>query len=101
MEGPSIGAPATGSPGPADAVPASPVTGVLVKIEAAGLTDVTGFSLRLDDGRVIAFRIGTLENGDQFPPGHLAEHMATSLPVRVFFRANGTDLVVYRLEDAP
>ena len=49
----------------------------------------------------MTFKIGTLENGAEFPPGHLAEHLATSSPVRVYFRAEGPDLVVYRLEDAP
>ena len=99
IETASIVAPASGTPGPADQVPASPVTGVLVRIDSSGLAAVAGFDLRLDDGRVLSFRIGTLENGDVFPPGHLAEHLATSAPVRVYFRVSGTDLVVYRLED--
>ena len=44
--------------------------------------------------------VGTLENGVEFPPGHLAEHLASSSPLRVFFRPEGDRLVVYRLEDA-
>ena len=95
----SIVAPADGTPGATEQVPASPVTGILVKIDSSGLANVAGFDLRLDDGRVLSFRIGTLENGDVFPPGHLAEHLATSAPVRVYFRVSGTALVVYRLED--
>ncbi len=83
------------------AAPTSPVDGVLIHIDAAGLSQVTGFTLRLATGREITFKIGTLENGDQFPPGHLAEHLATSTPIRVYFRPQGSDLVVYRLEDAP
>ena len=77
----------------------SPVTGRLTHIDAEGLTKVTAFRLRLDDGREIDFEIGVLENGAQFPPGHLAEHMANASPVRVFFRDEGGHLVVYRLED--
>jgi hypothetical protein len=92
----SIEAPASGSPG----APASPVVGVLLAVDARGLTDVKGFTVRTDDGRELAFEIGTLENGVDFPPGHLAEHLAGSTPVRVFFRADGDRLVVYRLEDA-
>jgi hypothetical protein len=88
------------SPGSSQAALASPVTGVLVHIDSTGLAAVSGFRLRLDDGREVTFRIGTLENGDQFPPGHLAEHMASSDPVRVYFRPDGSDLVVYRIEDA-
>ncbi len=77
----------------------SPVTGRLTHIDSEGLTKVTAFRLRTDDGREIDFEIGVLENGAQFPPGHLAEHMANASPVRVFFRDEGGHLVVYRLED--
>lgn len=78
----------------------SPVVGQLVKLDSAGLAKVTGFRLRTDDGRELEFRIGILENGAEFPPGHLAEHMALGAPVRVFFRDEGGERVVYRLEDA-
>jgi hypothetical protein len=100
----SIAEPASAAPDDtvaASAMPASPVDGVLIHIDATGLSDVSGFTLRLVTGREITFRMGTLENGDQFPPGHLASHMASSAPIRVWFRADGPDLVVYRLEDAP
>ena len=94
----SLSVPASGTPG---AEPVSPVDGILTDIDSEGLTKVTGFTLRTNDGQSITFRIGTLENGADFPPGHLAEHLATSSPVRVYFRADAPDLVVYRLEDAP
>ena len=94
----SLGVPASGTPA---AEPASPVDGILTDIDSEGLTKVTAFTLRTGDGQSITFRIGTLENGAEFPPGHLAEHLATSSPVRVYFRPDGADLVVYRLEDAP
>lgn len=104
IESASIAAPASGTPAASDSPAAtltSPVDGVLTHIDATGLTQVTGFTLRLVTGRVVTFRLGVLENGDQFPPGHLAEHLATSVPVRVYFRPEGSDLVVYRIEDAP
>jgi len=82
------------------AVPPSPVTGVLLGVTAEGLADVKGFRLRTGDGQEIDFEIGTLENGVEFPPGHLAEHLASSSPVRVFFRPEGDRLVAYRIEDA-
>ncbi len=92
--GPAIsGAPAGGE------LPASPVTGVVTDIEATGLTSVAAITLRTADGVQTVFRIGLLENGAEFPPGHLSEHMATSSPVRVFFREEGGEMVVYRLED--
>jgi hypothetical protein len=81
-------------------LPASPVTGVVTEVSASGLADVSGMTLRLDDGRSFEFRIGSLENGAEFPPGHLKEHMATSSPVKVWFRLEGTELVAYRIEDA-
>ncbi len=100
--------PAPGSAGPASFAPAesglpdalaSPVTGRLTRIDAQGLTKVKGFTLRLEDGREVAFTLGTLENGATVPPGHLAEHMASSSAVKVFFRDVDGVLVVYRLED--
>ena len=104
--GPAITPDVTPAPSPASsaastpAVPASPVTGVLLGVTAEGLADVKGFRLRTGDGQEIDFEIGTLENGVEFPPGHLAEHLASSSPVRVFFRPDGDCLVVYRIEDA-
>jgi hypothetical protein len=94
----SINVPASGTPA---ADTGSPIDGILTDIDSEGLTRVTGFRLRTNDGQEIAFKIGTLENGAEFPPGHLAEHLATSSPIRVYFREQGPDLVVYRLEDAP
>jgi hypothetical protein len=81
-------------------VPESPIAGIVVAIDSAGLNQVTGFTLRTNAGATVAFTIGTLENGDEFPPGHLKEHQATAAPVLVFFRQAGDQLVVYRIEDA-
>ena len=80
--------------------PASPVVGVLVSVDSHGLADVRGFDLRLEDGRVLNFTLGVFENPTEFPPGHLAEHLASSSPIRVFFRSEAGGLVVYRIEDA-
>lgn len=82
------------------AAPVSPATGVVLRVTAEGLTQVKGFRLRTGEGQEIELEIGTLENGVEFPPGHLAEHLASSTPVRVFFRAEGDRLVAYRIEDA-
>ena len=95
----AAGTPGGGSPA-ADAL-SSPVDGILVAIDAQGFSDVRGFTLRTDAGRQVVFHLGTLENGAAFPPAHLAEHLATSSRVRVWFRTEGADLVVYRIEDAP
>ena len=78
----------------------SPVDGRVIRIDAEALTKVKGFTLRTDAGAEIVFTIGVLENGTDFPPGHLAEHMATSSAVRVSFHEENGSRVVYRLEDA-
>jgi hypothetical protein len=78
---------------------ASPVTGVIVDVQATGLDQVSGFTL-LVRGQRVAFQLGPLENATEFPAGHLKEHQATSEPIRVYFREAGSGLVVYRIEDA-
>lgn len=82
-------------------LPASPVDGVVIAVDSAGLGQVTGFTLRIKSGWAFAFRLGSLENSTEFSPSHLAEHQATSSPVRAFYRLEGGAPVVDRLEDAP
>ena len=84
----------------APAVPQSPVQGVVVAVDSSGLGKVAGFTVRITDGSTIDFQLGALQNPTEFPPGHIAEHLASSQPVRVFFSAELNGLVVYRLEDA-
>jgi hypothetical protein len=45
--------------------------------------------------------MGPLENAAEFSPSHLSEHLATSEPVRAWFRVENGQRIVYRLEDAP
>jgi hypothetical protein len=77
------------------------MTGVVVAVDSAGLGDVRGFTLRRPGGELVEFVLSALENGSEFPPGHLAEHQATAQPVRVWFRTEGEDRLAIRLEDAP
>ena len=74
--------------------------GIVSSINSEGLTNVRGFRLLMPDGRELQFAIGTLENGAEFPPGHLAEHQALASPIRVWYRTDGDTLVAFRLEDA-
>jgi hypothetical protein len=83
---------------PADALTA---VGVIVGVDSAGLDKVNGFTLRTTDQGSLDFRIGVLENGAQFPPGHLVEHQASAQPVRVWYQTDGGARVAIRLEDAP
>lgn len=86
-------------PGPT--LPPSPVVGVVVSVDSAGLGQVRGFELRVSGGMTHAFVLGPLENATEFPPGHLAEHQASSEMVRAFYRMVDGVPTVYRLEDAP
>jgi hypothetical protein len=79
---------------------AQSVIGVIVGVDSAGLDRVNGFTLRTTDRGSLEFTIGDLENGAEFPPGHLVEHQATAQPVRVWYRTEGSELVAIRLEDA-
>jgi hypothetical protein len=76
-------------------------TGLVIAVDASGLTNVRGFTIRTDDGRTVEFRVGALENGAQFPPGHLLEHRATGVKVVVTYRQEDGALAAIRIEDAP
>jgi hypothetical protein len=76
-------------------------TGVVVGVDAEGLTEVLAFTLRTSDGRTIEFLVGRLENEAQFPAAHLGEHLVNGVPIRVRFRLEGEDRVARGLEDAP
>lgn len=80
----------------------SPVDGVVIAVDSSGLSDVRGFTLRPGSSPFsFGFVLGALENTADFSPSHLAEHQASSEPIRVWFRVEGGERVVYRLEDAP
>ena len=83
--------------GPPDA---TAVVGVIVGVKSEGLDRVAGFTLRTTDQGTLAFVVGDLDSGSGFPPGHLVEHQATALPVRVWYRTEGGVRVAIRLEDA-
>ena len=81
-------------------IPASPVDGVVVSVDAASLGEVRGFDLRTSDGAVYRMKLGRLENETEFSPSHLAEHQATSSPIRAWYLLDNGFPTVYRLEDA-
>jgi hypothetical protein len=77
----------------------SSMVGVIVHVDSEGLGSVRGFTLRREGGTLVDFRLDALENGAEFPPGHLAEHQATAEPVRVRYRDDAGVLLAIRLED--
>jgi len=93
-------------PGRAPATAARPdgsptVDGIVVGVDATGLSEVTSFRLRTDDGRTLTFGLGELRDRVDFPPGHLNEHVANSVRVRVWYRDDAGKLQALWLEDAP
>jgi hypothetical protein len=76
------------------------VVGVVVAVDSGGLTDVRSFTLRTTDGQLLTFGLADLQNGVEFPPGHLGEHQLTASPVRVWYRPGDDPPQAIRLEDA-
>jgi hypothetical protein len=76
-------------------------TGIVVAVEATGLSSVQGFSIRTADGRTVDFRVGAIENATTFPPGHLAAHKVSLVPIRVTYVDQSGAMVAVRLDDAP
>ena len=94
--GPATG-PASGSPA---FVPDSPVAGVVTAVQMSGAATITGFTLHTNDGETVVFKIGVLQNADDFPASQLKDYETTGAPILVFFNQTGSDLVVFRIEDA-
>lgn len=76
-------------------------TGVVIAVDAGSLTEVRSFSLRVAGGKTLVFSLKSLENGVEFPAGHLAEHVGSSEPIVVTYRDDGGTLKALRISDAP
>ena len=94
LVGAAIGVGACGDPGKAAA-------GLVVAVDApAG--EVTGFTLRTQQGETIPFVIGTLEiDGAAFAASHLVEHAVTLQPIAIGYQVRDGRNVVHRMVDAP
>jgi hypothetical protein len=79
---------------------AATAVGVVTHLDTRSLGVVSSMTIRTADGQTLDFVIGKLENGAEFPLGHLASHQATGAPVRVWYRMEGSERVAYRIEDA-
>ena len=77
------------------------VIGVVVKVDSKGLTNVISFTVRTDANTNMVFDLSKLENGPAFPPGHLVEHQASSMPIQVWYKTqDGVNYALW-LQDAP
>jgi hypothetical protein len=79
----------------------SVATGVVVAVDSRSLSDVAGFTIRTSEGRTIDFDVGVLQNGAEFPPGHLVEHIVSGVPVVVTYRDDAGARTAIRIVDAP
>ena len=93
---------ALGVPAVAWATRTETACGIVVGIDQASITDVTGFSLRSADGVVSAYVVvpARLAPG-AFVPGHLREHRALATPICVAFHPLDSPRVALDLRDAP
>lgn len=77
--------------------------GVVIAVQnGAAPLQVAAFTLRSDDGQILAFEIGQLEiDRGSFDAAHLRVHQLTGLPIIVAYHDQGGTFVAYRLVDAP
>lgn len=75
----------------------------MLQVDARGLTELDGFTLRTDDGRDLRFRVAPdAERGEHRPtPSHLREHMAYGTRILVRYRATGDELSALAVVDQP
>ena len=77
-------------------------TGVVLSVDSSSPVNVSGFTLRTDDGRQVVFVTDAVAfDQSGFPPEHLREHLALASPVKVTYRVTDGHNSVVRLEDAP
>jgi hypothetical protein len=76
-------------------------TGVVVGVEGSGAAEVTSFSLRTAEGRVITFAVGRLDLSDGgLPAPHLREHLVSGMPITVEYAAEADRNLALRYVDA-
>jgi hypothetical protein len=81
--------------------PGKAAAGIVIAVDApAG--EVTGFTLRTQQGEIMRFGIGELEvDGAAFAAAHLVEHAVTLQPISVGYRTQDGRNIAHRLVDAP
>ncbi len=81
--------------------PRSTITGVVISADGPNAADVDRFTLRTNDGAIVAFVVGTLEQANGgLPAPHLREHLVSGEPIIVDYRVEGAQNVAIRYADA-
>ena len=78
-------------------LPVNEITGVVTKLDSAGLTDVNGFTVRSND-ETFDFAVDS-ETQLAFPPSHLNEHRVSGEPVKVTYEERDGELYALTVED--
>jgi hypothetical protein len=75
---------------------------VVISADGPDASAVDRFTLRTNDGQVIAFDVGTLDlSAGGLPAPHLREHLVSGVPITVYYSvANGVN-TANRYIDAP
>ena len=77
-------------------------TGIVVQVDSTSAVDISGFTLRAEDGGLTQYRIGPLESdAPAFPAVHLRAHLTSLIPIVVTYHLEDGQRVATRLEDAP
>jgi hypothetical protein len=76
-------------------------TGLVIDVQSTSAVDITGFTLRTQDGRIQQYAVGRLDTASPaFPAVHLRSHLISLIPVVVTYEMDGDQRVALRIVDA-
>ena len=76
-------------------------TGLVIDVQSTSAVDITGFTLRTQDGQLQYYVVGRLDTASPgFPAVHLRSHLISLIPVVVTYETDGDQRVAVRIVDA-
>lgn len=76
-------------------------TGIVIDVQSTSAVDITGFTLRTEDGLLQQYAVGRLDTASPaFPAVHLRSHLISLIPVVVTYEMDGDQRVALRVVDA-
>jgi len=76
-------------------------TGLVIDVQSTSAVDITGFTLRTQDGQLHYYAVGRLDTASPgFPAVHLRSHLISLIPVVVTYEMDGDQRVAVRIVDA-